>query len=144
MVVKVGDWVESAISCETTIKKGGIYEVSYASEFGFVIYGEGGVKTYLDLGEISGVYPDNPNKTSSPPTPSQKPSSFNDQVGGSHYKGMKIQPTQYCIANKIPFPEGNVIKYVSRWRNKNGIDDLKKAHHTLQMIIEAVEAGDYD
>jgi UDP-3-O-acyl-N-acetylglucosamine deacetylase len=58
------------------------------------------------------------------------------QVGGSHYKDMKIQVVEYCHANQIPFMEGCVIKYVSRWRNKNGIDDLKKARHFIDLIIE--------
>lgn len=59
------------------------------------------------------------------------------QEGGSHYKSMKIQPFEYIHANGIPFAEGNVIKYVSRWRNKNGIEDLKKARHFLDLLIEA-------
>lgn len=57
------------------------------------------------------------------------------QIGGDHYKTMKIQPAEYCHANKIPFIEGNVIKYVSRWRNKGGIDDLKKAKHMIDLLI---------
>lgn len=58
------------------------------------------------------------------------------QEGGSHYKDMRIQPVEYIHANNIPFIEGNVIKYVSRWRNKNGIQDLKKAMHFLQLLID--------
>ena len=59
------------------------------------------------------------------------------QIGGGHYKDMPIQPIEYCIANQIPFAEGNVIKYVSRWRKKGGVQDLKKARHMLDMLIEA-------
>lgn len=58
------------------------------------------------------------------------------QVGGGHYKDMKIQPVEFIHANNIPFVEGCVIKYVSRWRNKNGVDDLKKARHFLDLLIE--------
>lgn len=58
------------------------------------------------------------------------------QVGGSHYKDMLIQPLEYIIANKLSFCEGNVVKYVSRWKNKNGIEDLRKARHFLDMLIE--------
>ena len=58
------------------------------------------------------------------------------QVGGSHYKDMLIQPLEYIIANKLSFCEGNVVKYVSRWKNKNGIEDLRKARHYLDMLIE--------
>lgn len=63
-------------------------------------------------------------------------SAFDDQVGGNHYKGMKIQPTEYIVANDIPFCEGNVIKYVSRWRLKNGVEDLKKAEQYIKILIE--------
>jgi len=62
------------------------------------------------------------------------------QVDGSHYKDMKIQPIEFCVANNIPFPEGNVIKYVCRWRKKNGTRDLRKAIHMLEMLIEMEEA----
>lgn len=58
------------------------------------------------------------------------------QEGGSHYKDMKIQPVEFIHANNIPFFEANVIKYVCRWRNKNGVEDLKKAIHYLQLLIE--------
>lgn len=62
---------------------------------------------------------------------------LNRQEGGSHYKQMKIQPFEYIHANGIGFAEGNVIKYVSRWRSKNGIEDLKKARHFIDLLIEA-------
>ena len=52
---------------------------------------------------------------------------------------MKIQPLEYCHANNIGKIEGDVISYVSRWRNKNGIEDLKKAVHELQILIELEE-----
>lgn len=61
------------------------------------------------------------------------------QVGGTHYSSMAIQPIEYIMANNIGFAEGNVIKYVSRWRNKNGLQDLKKAHHMLSVLIEDEE-----
>lgn len=63
-------------------------------------------------------------------------SALTTQVSGSHYKDMKIQPVEFIHANGIPFIEGSVIKYVSRWRNKNGVDDLKKARHFLDLLIE--------
>lgn len=58
------------------------------------------------------------------------------QVGGDHYKAMAIQPVEFIHANSIPYFEGNVIKYVCRWRSKNGLDDLKKAKHYLELLIE--------
>jgi hypothetical protein len=58
------------------------------------------------------------------------------QVGGGHYKRMAIQPVEYIHKNGIPYIEGCVIKYISRWRNKNGIEDLKKAKHFIDLLIE--------
>ncbi len=57
------------------------------------------------------------------------------QVGGNHYKDCKIQPTEFIHANNIPFIEGNIIKYVIRHRSKNGIEDLKKAKHYIDLLI---------
>jgi hypothetical protein len=61
---------------------------------------------------------------------------LDEQIGGDHYKTMPIQPVEYIHANNIPFIEGCVIKYVSRWRSKGGIPDLEKARHFLDMLIE--------
>lgn len=63
-------------------------------------------------------------------------SALQTQVAGDHYKGLKIQPIEYIHANGIPFAEGCVIKYVSRWRDKGGIKDLEKAKHFLELLIE--------
>lgn len=75
------------------------------------------------------------------PWPEIKPASsaLDVQVGGSHYKDMAIQPIEYILTNKMPFPEGCVVKYVSRWRSKGGVQDLKKARHFLDVLIEAEE-----
>ncbi|WP_343698865.1 DUF3310 domain-containing protein [Caulobacter sp.] len=58
------------------------------------------------------------------------------QVGGGHYKDCAIQPVEFIHANGLNFIEGCVVKYVSRWRKKGGIQDLKKARHFLDMLIE--------
>jgi hypothetical protein len=58
------------------------------------------------------------------------------QVGGDHYKIYKIQPTEFIHTNSIPFIEGNIIKYVMRHKNKNGIEDLKKARHYIDLLIK--------
>ena len=58
------------------------------------------------------------------------------QVGGNHYKELPIQPVQYIFENGIGYFEGNVIKYVSRWRSKGGIADLEKAKHYIEMLID--------
>ena len=66
----------------------------------------------------------------------QTNNSLEKQVGGSHYKELKIQPIEFIHANNIPFCEANAIKYLCRWRNKNGIEDLKKAKHYIDLLIE--------
>lgn len=58
------------------------------------------------------------------------------QVGGNHYKKMKIQPTEYIIANGLNFAEGNVIKYITRHKDKGGVEDIKKAIHYCQLILK--------
>ncbi|HEY9818885.1 MAG TPA: DUF3310 domain-containing protein [Candidatus Obscuribacterales bacterium] len=63
-------------------------------------------------------------------------SPLDTQEGGSHYKTMSIQPVEYIHANNIGYCEGAVIKYVSRWRSKNGIEDLRKARHFIDLLIE--------
>lgn len=63
--------------------------------------------------------------------------SANDtQCGGSHYKKQAIQPWDYIVANNLGYLEGNVVKYVSRWRDKGGVEDLRKARHYLDKLIE--------
>lgn len=63
-------------------------------------------------------------------------SSLEKQVSGNHYKDLPIQPVEYIYANALGYFEGNVIKYVSRWRKKNGIADLEKAKHYIELLIE--------
>jgi len=58
------------------------------------------------------------------------------QVAGNHYKDLPIQPVEYIHANAMGYLEGNVVKYVSRWRKKNGIADLEKAKHYIELLIE--------
>lgn len=58
------------------------------------------------------------------------------QVGGDHYKKQGIQHWDYVLANGIPYMEAQIIKYVSRWRDKGGIQDLEKAKHFLEKLIE--------
>ena len=69
-----------------------------------------------------------------------KETNLDIQIGGSHYKEMAIQPIEYNIKNNIPFAEGNIIKYVSRWRKKGGVEDLKKAKHMIELLIESEES----
>jgi hypothetical protein len=58
------------------------------------------------------------------------------QVGGNHYKDKSIQPWDFIAANDLGFFEGNIVKYITRWRDKAGVDDLRKARHYLDKLIE--------
>lgn len=58
------------------------------------------------------------------------------QVGGEHYKSKAIQPWDFIASNGLGYFEGNIIKYVSRHREKGGVTDLEKARHYLDKLIE--------
>jgi hypothetical protein len=58
------------------------------------------------------------------------------QVGGTHYKGFEIQPAEFCYKNNIPYLEATAIKYLCRWREKGGVQDLDKAIHFIEMLKE--------
>lgn len=64
------------------------------------------------------------------------PASLTIQHGGTHYKGMAIEPAEYCHQNKLQFCESSAIKYLSRFRHKKGAEDLKKAMHFVAMCLE--------
>lgn len=64
------------------------------------------------------------------------------QVGGDHYKEKSIQPWDFIAANQLGYFEGNIVKYVSRWKDKGGINDLKKARHYLDKLIELEHNSD--
>lgn len=64
------------------------------------------------------------------------------QEGGNHYKNLTIQPIDYIYKNNIGFIEGCVIKYVTRWQSKGGIEDLKKAQHFLNLLIQFEQEKD--
>jgi len=58
------------------------------------------------------------------------------QVDGSHYKNLAIQPVEYIHANNLGYCEANVIKYISRWRDKGGKKDLEKVKHYVDLLIQ--------
>ena len=58
------------------------------------------------------------------------------QVGGNHYKTKAIQPWDYIVSNNLGYLEGCIVKYVSRYKEKGGVQDLEKAVHYLQKLIE--------
>jgi hypothetical protein len=67
------------------------------------------------------------------------PSANDKQISGNHYKGKTIQPWDYIISNNLGYLEGNCVKYVSRWKDKGGVADLRKAIHYLEKLIETTE-----
>lgn len=66
-------------------------------------------------------------------------SALDNQVGGSHYNKMAIQPMEFSMLNGLDPCQHTIIKYVARFRDKNGIEDLKKAIHTIELLIEFEE-----
>lgn len=75
------------------------------------------------------IYPDHPNANV------EYIESLNYQEGGTHYKKYAIQPIEYIHANKLDFFQGSVVKYITRFRDKNGLEDLKKAKHFIDLLI---------
>lgn len=65
----------------------------------------------------------------------QTQSPLDVQVGGGHYKGKAIQPVEYISANGLNFLEGCIVKRITRWRDKNGIEDLEKIKHEVDLLI---------
>ena len=61
---------------------------------------------------------------------------IDQQIGGDHYKKFKLQPAEFCYINNIPYLEATAIKYLCRWRDKGGIQDLDKAIHFIQLLKE--------
>lgn len=71
----------------------------------------------------------------------QPPVKANDiQHGGDHYKDRVIEPWDYVAANELCFFTGNAVKYLTRWRSKGGVTDLKKAKHYIDKLIEIEQA----
>lgn len=67
------------------------------------------------------------------------------QVGGDHYKKYKIQPLEYCHANKLDFFQGAIVKYITRFRDKNGVGDLMKIKHFVDVLLKleyGIEQGE--
>jgi len=63
-------------------------------------------------------------------------SALDSQVGGDHYKDKGIQPVEYIFANGLNFFEGNIVKYITRWKTKGGTQDLDKVMHYAQLLKE--------
>ena len=76
------------------------------------------------------------NTNENPPCPKLEARPNMRQVGGEHYQIKPIQPWDYIVANDIGFLAGNVVKYVTRYKDKGGVADLEKAKHYLEKLIE--------
>lgn len=74
-------------------------------------------------------------------TPETHETPLDVQIGGSHYKNMPIQPIEFCQRNQLNFCESAVIKYVCRHRDKNGVEDIDKAIHILNVLKEIEYGG---
>ena len=84
---------------------------------------ERSLKEMVENSEDLGLY-DNP------------PKARDKMIGGDHYRQGGIQPIEYIYANNVGFCEGNVVKYVTRWRHKDGLKDLEKAKHYIELLME--------
>jgi len=71
-------------------------------------------------------------------------SALDTQAGGNHYKDLAIQPVEYIQANGLDYLQGNVVKYITRHKSKNGAEDIKKAIHYCQLILELEYAETQD
>ena len=66
--------------------------------------------------------------------------SYKKQVGGNHYKKYHILPIEFIVKNNIGFVEGNVIKYILRFKDKGGVQDLLKAKHYIELLIDSTKS----
>jgi hypothetical protein len=71
----------------------------------------------------------------------QSMKSSKKQIGGNHYLKYKIQPVEFIIKNNIGFVEGNIIKYILRFKDKGGIADLEKAKHYIELLIDSSKSS---
>ena len=88
-----------------------------------VIVGSGADKDWVE--EVQEAYPE-----------FQMTNALNKQEGGNHYKDMAIQPVEFITANNLGFLEGNVVKYICRHHAKNGAEDIKKAIHYCELLLQ--------
>jgi hypothetical protein len=100
--------------------------------------GVGGGPCWIPLGASRCVYCDKPGALRGP-MPGERVSALDIQHGGDHYKKMPIQPWEFIAANNIGHFEAAAIEYLARWKVKGGIDDLRKAVHHIEYLIEFQE-----
>ena len=90
----------------------------------------------VPTGSVPRVSPSDYDVMCPPPWPSRQVPANTKQIAGDHYKGKGIQPWDYVAANNLGYFEGTAIKYLTRWKDKGGVDDLKKAVHFIEKLIE--------
>ena len=66
--------------------------------------------------------------------------SYKKQVGGNHYKKYQIQPIEFIVKNNIGYVEGNILKYILRFKDKGGVQDLLKAKHYIELLIDSTKS----
>lgn len=88
---------------------------------------------WTDLNTVYDIFAWRPHKPA-PETP--KETALSSQIGGDHYKSCAIQPIEFITANNLGFCEGNIVKYVTRHASKNGKQDLLKAKHYIDLLIQ--------
>ena len=94
-----------------------------------------GSEQFSQAGTLGG-YDRNKNQIHEAVQVPKRTSPLDVQIGGGHYKGKKIQPVEYIHANELNFLEGCIVKRITRWRDKNGIEDLQKIKHEVDLLIE--------
>jgi len=105
----------------------------------------GDIKTVVDIDECNWVVVEgfnggnNPDRLELVEEAVISDSALDVQIGGDHYKLLKIQPMQYALENNLNYAQANSIKYITRYKNKHGIEDLKKAIHCIELLIEHEE-----
>lgn len=70
-------------------------------------------------------------------------SALENQVGGNHYKDMVIQPIEFAMKNNFNACQSSILKYICRYKRKNGIEDLQKAKHYIDLLIEFEKKEEY-
>lgn len=71
-------------------------------------------------------------------------SALDKQVGGDHYKNLPIEPIEYIYKNNLGYCEANVVKYITRYANKGGVQDLDKVIHYVELLKELKYGGKRD
>jgi len=116
---------------------------------------EGKLQAYLESITNTPMTPQEPLEPPQAPYPTYDPcadlldpysaptTASGEQIGGDHYCKLPIQPFEYTMANRLDPMQHTIIKYVTRFRDKNGIQDLKKARHTIDLLIQWEESGQY-